>query len=303
MKLLVLGAGGMLGHKMVQELVRAGHEVHGTIRDASWAEESPSGELFAGATMHGSVDALDWRTVRDVLDEVRADAVMNCIGVIKQRNDATRALPSIAINALLPHRLAEYVEKRNARLVHFSTDCVFSGRRGHYTENDESDALDLYGKSKFLGEVRGSASSLTLRTSIIGRELAHFASLLEWFLGAAEKSRVVSGFTGSIYSGVTTNYLSRLVVSLLESHQDLNGLYQVASPAITKYDLLTLIRDAYGLDVEVAPVEGELVDRSMSGEKFREATGIPEPTWEALVQELAADPTPYSTFYTGGTRV
>jgi dTDP-4-dehydrorhamnose reductase len=167
---------------------------------------------------------------------------------------------------------------------------VFSGRKGGYREDDQSDADDLYGKSKFLGEVSGE-NALTLRTSIIGRELIEHRSLLDWFLGQGDKT--VWGFTRVIYSGVTTNYLARLVGQLIESHPTLCGLYQVVSAPISKHDLLCLIKETYGLNITIVPDATEVSDRSMVGEKFLRATGIETPPWPELVRELHEDPTPY----------
>jgi len=158
------------------------------------------------------------------------------------------------------------------------------------TEASPSDAEDLYGKSKYLGEVTAE-NALTLRTSIIGRELAHFRSLLEWILSQNGKS--VRGFKRVIYSGVTTSYMADLVCRIVSEHPTLSGLYQVTSPAISKHDLLCMIRDAFRMDIDIVPDEKEVSDRSMVGEAFLRATGYRSPDWPALVSQLVNDPTPY----------
>jgi len=219
--------------------------------------------------------------------------VVNCVGIVKQRPEAHDAIPSITLNALLPHQLAEMAGGIGARVIHFSTDCVFSGRKGAYREDDVSDAEDLYGRTKFLGEVAGP-SALTLRTSIIGRELANFASLLEWFL--AQEGTTISGFRRVMYSGVTTNYMARLVGDLVEYHPDLSGLHQVTGPWISKYDLLCLARDAFGVDIDIVPDDTEVNDRTMLGERFSSVTGIEPPSWEEMLAEVAADDTPYESW-------
>jgi dTDP-4-dehydrorhamnose reductase len=290
MNTLILGGGGMLGHKLFQRLRESHPETACTIRGSLAASGLGEVELFRQGNVIEGVDGSDFVGVDRLIRERRPTVLINCIGVVKQRAAATHSIPSIEINSLLPHRLATTCDRIGARLIHFSTDCVFSGARGRYTEDDISDANDLYGRSKFLGEVV-CGRALTLRTSIIGRELAHYESLLEWFLQQDGKS--VCGFTRAIYSGVTTNYLARVVERVIDEHPRLAGLYQVTAPAISKFDLLRLLRDAHRLNVEIIPDSALFCDRSMKGDKFTRATGIAAPDWPELVGELASDETPY----------
>jgi dTDP-4-dehydrorhamnose reductase len=236
------------------------------------------------------VDVADFPALEALLRNLAPQVVVNCVGVIKQRSAAKSPIPSIRINALFPHLLAECLARQGSRLIHFSTDCVFSGRKGNYAEDDPSDAEDLYGKTKFLGEV-ATPNALTLRTSIIGRELSQFASLLDWFL--AQRGKTVRGFARVIYSGLTTNYLAKLVGDLIVDQPALHGLYQLASDPISKYDLLSMLRDAFGLDVELERETETVSDRSLDGTRFAAETGIRTPAWADLVEALAADPTPY----------
>jgi dTDP-4-dehydrorhamnose reductase len=247
-------------------------------------------DLFRSGRVIDKVDAMDFPRFNEILAAERPGYIVNCIGVIKQREASKAAVPSIALNSLLPHKLAEWAGGWGGRVIHFSTDCVFSGRDGGYTEASPSDAGDLYGKSKYLGEVAGK-NALTLRTSIIGRELANFRSLLEWFLSQNGKS--VRGFKRVIYSGVTTNYMADLVCRIVSAHPTLSGLYQVTGPAISKHDLLCMLRDAFRLNIEIVPDESEVSDRSMVGDAFLRATGYRPPDWPGLVAQLADDPTPY----------
>lgn len=291
MRVLVLGGEGMLGHKMVQTLAARFPDTWCTLRgrkDAPWL--ACVAELRTERVIE-NVDAMDVAAIEALLQSHQPDVVVNCIGVIKQRVEAAAAIPSITINALLPHRLAAAVEAWGGRLIHFSTDCVFSGRKGHYTEDDPSDAVDLYGKSKSLGEVAAS-NALTLRTSIIGRELQHHTSLLDWFLLGGHRS--VRGFREVYWSGVTTNHLAGVVADLMERHPRLSGLLQVSSGRISKYDLLCLLRDGYGLAIAVEPDDGPREDRSLDGSRFSAATGYRCPAWPRLIQELVGDPTPYA---------
>ena len=289
-KIVVLGATGMLGHKMLQKLRPHFPLVIGTMYGRRTEEPYSRIPLFDGPDIIEELDVLDWEGLSTALRNIAPDVVVNCVGIIKQREAAHEYIPSIAINSLLPHRLAELLAEWNGRLIHFSTDCVFSGRRGMYTETDFSDAEDLYGKSKFLGETP-EKNALTIRTSIIGRELTNHRSLLDWFL--SNKGRKVWGYRRSIWSGLTTNQLAGVVHLVIEQHPELYGVYHVANNPITKYDLLCLIRDAYGLEIEIELVDGENVDRSMDGIRFQSATGYQGPDWPKLLRDLAEDPTPY----------
>ncbi len=290
MKVLVLGGEGMLGHKMFQVLMSRYPDtactVIGSLRDPFFEFI----DLFRQGRVIEKVNAIDIPALGKRLRQLQPQFIVNCIGIVKQRPEARDPIMSITLNSLLPHKLAEFARDWGGRVIHFSTDCVFSGRRGNYREEDESDAEDLYGKSKFLGEV-SCENALTLRTSIIGRELAQFQSLLEWFM--SQKNRTVRGFTRVIYAGVTTNYLAQLVGNLITDHPNLSGLYQVTSPWISKHDLLCQLRDGFRLEVIIEPDDREVSDRSMIGDRFIRATGYGHPTWPDLVAQLANDPTPY----------
>ncbi|MCU1236360.1 MAG: dTDP-4-dehydrorhamnose reductase [Candidatus Solibacter sp.] len=292
-KIAILGAAGMLGHKMFQRLRAAFPGVVASMRKPAASPPFDRIELLQGYDVRSGMDATDFEALSSWLSEIRPDYIVNCIGVIKQRPIAQEAIPTITINALLPHRLAALAAGWNGRLIHFSTDCVFSGTRGAYTEEDESDAHDLYGRSKFLGEAAGG-NALTLRTSIIGREIIGHRSLLDWFL--SQKGHSVRGFRRVIYSGVTTNHLADLVADIIRNHSGLSGLYQAASSPISKYDLLCLLRDAYSLDVEITPEDTEQSDRSMIGQKLHRAIGYTAPSWRELLNQLATDRTPYESW-------
>ena len=289
-RIVVLGVGGMLGHKVLQRL-SVGHEVIGTLRRSKSADPYRRISFLQTDRVFDGIDAADFDGVAGLLERIRPDVVVNCVGVIKQRAAATSPVPSITINSLLPHVLADRCEALGARLIHFSTDCVFNGRRGGYAEDDVGDAEDLYGRTKYLGEVAGRPGALTLRTSIVGRELAHFQSLVEWFL--AQEGRTVGGYRKAKYSGVTTGAMAGIVERLVTEHPGLAGLYQVAGPWTDKFDLLHLVRDAFGVAVEIVPDDTVVVDRTLRGDRFREATGISVPSWKEMLEEMAVDPTPY----------
>jgi dTDP-4-dehydrorhamnose reductase len=282
MKILVLGGDGMLGHQLLRRL-GAAHEVYVTLRRNS--ESYASFGLFdAGRTRFG-VDARAPERLQEAIASTRPDAVINAIGIVKQRAEANDIIQSLEINALLPHRLAVMCGAVGARLVHLSTDCVFSGRRGNYLETDVSDAEDLYGRTKYLGETSGE-HCITLRTSIIGRELDRKAGLLEWFLA---QRGVVSGYTKAVFSGFTSLEMARIIEKILTTPTPLSGLYHVSSEPISKFELLELIRDALGLPTKIEPYDGLQCDRSLDSSRFRGAFGYRPPSWKAMVEELAQD--------------
>jgi dTDP-4-dehydrorhamnose reductase len=289
-KIIVLGGAGMLGHKMFQVLRRRFQGVLCTTLQNAKEKPCDKVELLQGDDVVAGVDVTSFEDLRGLLARLRPGYIVNCVGIIKQRAAAACHIPSIMINSLLPHILCETAAGWGGRVIHFSTDCVFSGTKGAYSEQDPSDAQDLYGRTKFLGET-AAPNGLTLRTSIIGRELLEHRSLLDWFL--SQNGQRVRGFRKAIYSGVTTNHLAETVAEVIEKKPQLSGLYQVASEPISKFDLLRLLRDAYRLDIEIEPDDTEVCDRSMLGMKFREATGFTCPDWPDLVRCLAADPTPY----------
>lgn len=287
MRILILGAGGMLGHKLAQEL-RTEFEVWGTVRGPGDAY-AQYGLIDAGRIVPG-IDVLNLDTVAGALAHIRPDAVVNCIGLIKQLPAAQDPVLSLTINSLLPHQLQRLCRSHGARLLHFSTDCVFNGRKGMYTEDDPSDALDLYGRTKFLGETAG-AGALTIRSSMIGRELSTTSGLVEWFL--SQRGGRVGGYTRAVYSGFTTQAMARIVRSVLVDYPHLEGLWQVSSDPIAKYDLLLLMRHAYGLDVDVIPDDRVCIDRSLDSSRFRVLTAFVPPSWQTMIRDMAMDPTPY----------
>lgn len=287
MNVLILGGRGMLGHK-VWQVCRDRFDCWATVR----ADGVPAAqrETFPPDRTVTSVDASDLASIERALDAVRPDVVVNCIGVVKQLDAAADPVVSIGINALFPHQLARMAAARGARLVHISTDCVFSGRTGGYGEDDAADADDLYGRSKRLGEVTGPGA-LTLRTSIVGRELSGAHGLVEWFLG--HRGGRVKGFTRAWFSGLTTAALAEVLARVIERHRDLTGLYHVAGDRIDKHALLGLVNGAFEARVSITPDDGLVIDRSLNATRFREATGWTPSPWPDMVAALAADPTPY----------
>jgi dTDP-4-dehydrorhamnose reductase len=293
-RVLILGGAGMLGHKVWQSL-RDRFETWVTLR--SPVSEYAGLNLFDPARTLEGVDASNLETLTRTFARVRPDAVVNCIGVVKQRPAAKDPIVSLTVNALLPHRLAALCRPSGARLIHISTDCVFSGKRGNYTESDSPDAEDLYGRSKLLGEPHEAASeTLTLRTSIVGRELRSTTGVVEWFLG--HRGGRVPGFTKAVFSGLTTGELARTIGDLIERRRDLAGLYHVSSAPISKHDLLQRLNAAFDARVTIEPSDSLTIDRSLDSARFWQATGFERPAWDGMIAEAAADPTPYDEWRT-----
>jgi dTDP-4-dehydrorhamnose reductase len=290
MRVLILGGEGMLGHKVFQVLSRR-FETYATFRDAQglWAR-FPMYMSADPARLLGGADAMDFHSVVRAMGRVRPDVVINCIGIIKQLKEASDPIISLTLNALFPHHLADLCAAAGARLFHMSTDCVFSGRRGDYAEDDVSDAEDLYGRTKFLGELN-RPGCLTIRTSIIGRDFLKQSAFLEWFL--SHRGGQVRGYKNALYTGLTTQVLARIMGDLVENYPDLSGLYQIASQPISKHDLLVKLREAMKLDIEITPYDDPPCDRSLSAARFLAATGYTIPGWDEMIAELASDTTPY----------
>lgn len=284
MRVLVLGANGMLGHQLCRGF-DGRFETWGSFRGS--ADQYARYALLDARRAIGGVAAEDVGTVEAALDRARPDAVVNCIGIVKQRDEAKMAVPSIVVNCLFPHRLAEMCIARDARLIHMSTDCVFSGRSGAYAEADTPDPVDLYGRSKLLGEV-DQPGCLTFRTSIIGWELEHRAGLLEWF--AAQRGRTIKGYRRALYSGVSTRVMADLIGRALERWPELSGVYHAASEPIDKCELLSELGLALGWDdIVIEPEEDFVCDRSLDGSRLVERTGWSAPSWAEMIRGLAAE--------------
>lgn len=287
MRVLVLGAGGMLGHKLLQRLSQD-HDVAGAVRAAAVAPDLK--RVLGGIRVLTGVDGTNLDTVEAALREHKPEVVFNCIGVIKQLKEAKDPIISIETNSLLPHRIAKACAAHGAHFVHFSTDCVFSGREGNYTEGSVSDCIDLYGRTKYLGEVTATGA-LTIRTSIIGRELRSPISLVDWFL--CQRAGRIKGFAGAIYTGLTTNAMADLMAKLLAEAPVIEGLWQVSADPISKYDLLNILNDVYQAGVTIDRDETFFCDRSLDSSRFRTRLGWTPPSWQEMVIAMHADPTNY----------
>jgi dTDP-4-dehydrorhamnose reductase len=289
MQVLIIGGSGMLGHQLCRILPKR-MEVWATFR-----EEPIQFEALPADRVIGKLAVQDISRVSQILDTIQPNAVVNAAGIVKQRDEAKQAVPSIQVNSLFPHQLADLCIERDIRVIQISTDCVFSGSRGNYSEIDNPDPVDLYGRSKLLGELN-RPGTLTLRTSIIGWELKRFSSLLSWF--ALQHGERIKGYQRAIYSGVSTAVLSQLISDILLTRPELTGIYQVASEPISKHDLLVQLRDQLKWeDIDIEPDENFYCDRSLSGARFSNATGWRAPSWRSMMEGLVAEWPEYRKYY------
>jgi len=288
MKILILGGSGMLGHRLWVDLQKQ-HETWVTIRGS--ANEFPDSPQFPREFIRTNVDALNFDQVTRALASIQPDLVINCIGLIKQMGHLAKdPLFSISLNAMLPHRISMICRVAKIRMIHISTDCVFSGKKGDYSESDPSDAEDLYGRTKFLGEV-AYPHCVTLRTSIIGRELKNRLGLIEWFL--AQKGSI-NGFQRAIYSGFTTDEIARIISQIIIPNPAISGVYHVSSDPISKYYLLLMVKKAFKRDdIDIQPDTDFFSDRSLNSQRFRDLTGYTPPSWQEMVDELAVSSSIY----------
>jgi dTDP-4-dehydrorhamnose reductase len=279
-RVLVLGVSGMMGSAVFRVFAQSdGYSVMGSVRSAGVLRLLPS-ELREQVVCGVDVENTD--SLMRLFALVRPNVVINCIGLVKQLAEADDPLAAIPINALLPHRVARLCDVVGARLIHMSTDCVFAGTRGMYSEQDVSDAKDFYGRSKYLGEV-DYPHAVTLRTSIIGHELSSANGLVGWFLA---QQGPVKGYVRAIFSGLPTVELARVIRDFVVPNPELSGLYHVSAEPINKYELLKLVAQVYGKAIDITPDDKLEIDRSLDSSRFREITGYQPAAWPELVRRM-----------------
>lgn len=281
LKILVLGATGMLGNAVMQLLGNDKNlEIIGTIRSSKYKtflSKKTNTKILDG------VDVGDEKLLLKIFAKYEPNVVINCIGLVKQLSDSQNPLKILPINSLLPHKILNLCNKFNSRLIHVSTDCVFDGKKGNYKENDTPNARDLYGISKYLGEIHNNHKAITLRTSIIGHELDTSNALVDWFLSQKNECK---GFSQAIFSGLPTFELARIIKDVVIPNKELSGLYHISSSPITKYKLLKIIAKVYKKDIEIIKDGEFVIDRSLNSEKFRFKTGYKAPSWPKLIEMM-----------------
>ena len=285
MRILILGGSGLIGHKLWFELGQRFNDV--------WVGLHRSKEAYAQYKIFNSdkviynLDVAKTEQLIGVLKAVNPDVVLNCVGITKRKEEIKDIAYALQINSLHPHLLAKWVIENGKRMIHFSTDCVFNGALGEYTEESPTTAEDTYGKTKAMGEVQYEGT-LTIRSSFIGRELEGKTELLEWFL--AQRGKKIKGFHKAMYSGVSTTFMAKVVGDIIERYPNLSGLYQLTSPkAISKFDLLHLAAKAFNMEVEIMPDSDFVNINTLNGSKLHAILGYQPPSWEEMLAQLASE--------------
>ena len=281
MRILVLGSSGLIGHTVVREL-KSFFDIFGTLHKSKHQYKN---SMFLDKMYVDNVDVNNFELLKEVIVGLHPEVILNCTGITRRKITSDNILEVISVNSCFPHRLAILARDLNIRIIHFSTDCVFDGKHGNYTESSLTTAEDLYGRTKALGEIM-YRNTLTIRSSFIGQELFDKTELLEWFL--AQKGKHIKGYKNTLYSGVSTIYMAKVVKEIILYHKELNGLYNLAPEnPISKYDLLCIARDAFGIDVKIIPDEIHHHRPTLNSAKLRGAINIKVPNWEEMMEELA----------------
>jgi dTDP-4-dehydrorhamnose reductase len=286
MRILILGADGMIGHKIAQSL----EDFELILASRKSISSKSIGIINGKMVLHNLItDSLDL-----LLDNTTPDIIINCAGITTRRGVEDNIVNTELLNSDLPHKLDSWANLNSKKLIHFSTDCVFSGNRGNYLDNDFADAEDIYGKSKALGEVN-SPNTLTIRCSMIGRELYNFTELFEWL--KKNKNKKIEGYSKVFYSGITTVRMGKILNKILNKNLNLSGIYNISSTPISKFDLLVKLSKAFNLNVDIKQNKNNKSNKVLISEKFTEITGIYPPNWDDLISEFKEDCNKYKGLY------
>ena len=287
MKILVTGIDGMIGHKIVQSLSKE-FQVFGSTRKKIKS-------INIGAE---KCEIINHDFITDnklgLIDEIDPDIIINCVGITIRRGLNNSIENTKKLNSDLPHKLNHWVETNNKKLIHLSSDCVFSGKKGNYSDDSIPDANDLYGISKSNGEVTGN-NALTIRCSIVGREIYNHTELFEWLYSM--KNQKIEGYKNVIYSGVTSTWMGKTINHIIKNNIDLTGIYNISAVPISKYDLLVKLADIFDLNVDISINSNIKSNKVLISKKFTEITGINSPNWNDLIVDFKADSDKFSTIY------
>ena len=268
----------MIGHQILLSLAKEDFKIN-----AHFKNKKKNQDLLKAKNITFHFLEITSFNIQEFLKNINPDIIINAAGVTTRREKESTINQIKFTNSLLPNILSNWSEKNGCRLIHFSTDCVFSGEKGNYKDDDKPDALDTYGKTKSLGEASG-AKTLTLRSSMIGFELYNKTELLEWVLSNQNKS--ISGFSNVIYSGITTSLMSKIVNKIINDFPDLSGIYNVSSAPISKYSLLKKINAIFDLNIKIKSIESKASNKSLDYSNFFMKTGIEIPDWDSMLKEL-----------------
>ena len=284
MRILVLGGTGLIGNRLTRQL-RQNADVYASTR-SSLVEMPVLENILEPNKWIFGLDATDFQFLESEINRLKPDVVVNCFGVVKHQINSKSAEATILLNSILPWRLSELAEKYDFKLIHLSTDCVFSGETGNYKESSTPDALDLYGRSKILGELN-NARDLTLRTSFVGREIKTFANFFEW-VQRSHNTKIV-GYKRAIYSGLTTQAISEIIEKLIFDFSGLTGLWHVSSEPISKYDLICMLNHSLNLKLDIEPNEEFCCDRSLDSTAFASMTSLVIPNWITMLERYVLE--------------
>jgi dTDP-4-dehydrorhamnose reductase len=285
MRIIILGGNGMIGHKIYQHISKEFSDTWVTLRNK--LETYSFSHIYDKQKIIDSIDLSDFQLLKNRLDELKPEIIINACGITIRRGVDELKSKTIILNSSLPHFLNEWVLSNNKRLIHFSTDCVFSGGKGDYLDNDKKDATDLYGTSKSMGEVFDSKFAITLRGSMIGRELENKTELLEWFL--SQKNKTIKGFSKVIYSGITTVKMAEIVLAVIKTNEIINGIYNISSKPISKFNLLKLCNKIFEINAVIEEDKSYKSNKNLISDKFFNEIGIEQPTWVDLIRQLKDD--------------
>jgi dTDP-4-dehydrorhamnose reductase len=282
MRILILGVSGLIGHKIFQVLSED-FEVFGTLHKSK--KDYGNLELFSSLNIIENINVAEFEILKGVLYAINPDVILNCVGITKRKIETYDLVDVLTINSLFPHQLANWAKINKKRVIHFSTDCVFNGRVGNYTETSLTTAEDVYGRTKALGEINYK-HTLTIRSSFIGQELFDKTELLEWFLN--QNGKQINGYTNTLYSGVSTIFMARIVKYLILKYPYVSGLYNLSpNKPISKYDLLCLAKKFFNINVEIIPTDKPIHLPTLDGSKLKSEINLTVPDWEEMMSELA----------------
>jgi dTDP-4-dehydrorhamnose reductase len=284
MRILILGVSGLIGHRLYQELSRD-FEVYGTLHKSK--NSYGNIPMFSGNNVIGNVDVTEFVKFTGMLSAINPDVIVNCVGITKRKTEINVPVAALTINSVFPHLLADWAGNTGKRLIHFSTDCVFDGKTGNYSETSLTTAEDIYGRTKALGEIRYN-HTLTIRSSFIGQELFGKTEFLEWFL--SQNGKQIKGFRNTLYSGVSTIFMARVISDILSNYSNLSGLYNLApEKPISKYDLIKLAKEAYKIDVDIIPDDEHIHYPTLDGSKLRKEIKLIVPSWQEMMFDLSSN--------------